>query len=423
MNQQRDNIKAGLFVLGGAVLMLVCVLILSDLEHLIEGRQSVTVYYPLGDGLRGLKVGAPVTLGDESVGTVTTIRDRVESEAGGPQRVVGKVVVVSIPERYQIYDNAWVEMVVPALGSGTRLNIRSVGDGRPYDPQEALEGRLAGSLLTENLVRDMGIEDRQREQIRGIIANVEAITATIRQDLPGITAAGRKLLEDAGPLITDARAITARTNDAVDDIAELTAEVRKRATPWLERIDTITVAVERSLVSLRGLIEDKGPALGETIDNAKAITAGVKDRALDQVITALESAAVALAHFRESAGEVRALAAGQRPVIERALANAQLTTAQLKLAAIEIRRSPWRLLYEPDDHELDTDNLYDAARSFALAAGALDAAAQSLQAVSALEGGEDQVREKLAYLQAIFERFEQAEKGFWKALEDLSPPK
>jgi hypothetical protein len=52
---------------------------------------------------------------------------------------------------------------------------------------------------------------------------------------------------------------------------------------------------------------------------------------------------------------------------------------QLKLAAVEVRHSPWKLLYQPKPGEVAHENLYGAARSFATATEDLRAASASLQ--------------------------------------------
>ena len=97
---------------------------------------------------------------------------------------------------------------------------------------------------------------------------------------------------------------------------------------------------------------------------------------------------------------------------------------QLKLAGIELRRAPWRLLYKPSDQELETDNLYDAARSFAQAAEALDATVHSLESV--MDKGladEAELQRRLDYLMRLFDRFQEAETSFWQALgRDATPP-
>ncbi len=106
----------------------------------------------------------------------------------------------------------------------------------------------------------------------------------------------------------------------------------------------------------------------------------------------------------------------------RMVANLQITAGQLKLAAVEIRRSPWRLLHRPDDQEYETDNLYDAARSFALAAGALEASAASLQSVLEYDAVEkDQLQQKLDYFEKLFGKFKETEQSFWDALQKQAP--
>ena len=58
---------------------------------------------------------------------------------------------------------------------------------------------------------------------------------------------------------------------------------------------------------------------------------------------------------------------------------------QLKLAAIEVRSQPWRLLHEPDTKELSTQALYDATRSYASAASDVRAASEALSQVSLMQ--------------------------------------
>ena len=63
------------------------------------------------------------------------------------------------------------------------------------------------------------------------------------------------------------------------------------------------------------------------------------------------------------------------------MGNASLASQQLKLTTAEIRRSPWKILYRPSVDELDHELLYEAARSFALAATDLKGASESVRRV------------------------------------------
>ena len=91
---ERDNLKAGLFVLCGAAALIVVTLVLADFHTLLEPRQDLQVIYRLSDGLQGLKSGAVVTLGGQPVGQVGSIED-VLSPADNQERVVASWCVFS----------------------------------------------------------------------------------------------------------------------------------------------------------------------------------------------------------------------------------------------------------------------------------------------------------------------------------------
>ena len=414
MRHEHDNLKAGLFVLVGIVLALGAVLVLSDLEKLIERKRSVTVIYGLNEGLRGLKEGAAVTLGDVPVGTVREIED-VFDQTG---RVISKQVSISIPAHYQLAADAVIELKAPLIGTGTTLNIRSVGQGEPYDPGSTIKGVVPGQF-----VEQFGIGPPQREQLRAIIANVESITTQLREDLPHISAKLRSAVARVDAIMANAASGVSDLRAAAADVKAIVADVGDRRKGWLEHVDHIAESADQMVAGVRDLVRDKDPALRSTIDNIEDITSHVRGRTLAQVEEALATATSALGNAETATKELKAVVIGQRPVLERALANAQITTDQLKLAAIEVRRSPWRLLYEPDDEELETDNLYDAARSFALAAGTLDATAQSLSTFAARSPDDtSRIQEMLDYLETLFGKFQEAEQAFWEALRPRRPP-
>lgn len=430
MTSDRDNFKAGLFILIGVVALLAVVFTLADFKAWTEKFQDVKVYYQLDDGLGGLKEGATVTLGDQPIGDVTKIEDVLEENSG---RVIGKLVTVSIPSRFKIHENAAIELKSPPLGSGTKLNIRSVGMGKVYDPnqpppRDRIVGELAGSPLTASLMKDAGIEELQRQQIKSIIANVDSVTTTLKDNAPDMVAKVNRILDNVEPLSADAKIAAADLRETTTHAKEFVADVRARATAWMDRIDAVTVKADESMTTVRDLLKEKDETIRTSLDNVKETTQNVReisttarDRTMTQITDALYKADAAMENLKTSTSELKAFVIGQRPVLERAVANYQLTADQLKLAAIEVRRSPWRLLYKPTDKEIANDNLYDAARSFAQAAGTLDAAAASLRDVSQKDGSPEQVRKSLDHLEALFKKYEEAEAEFWKALKDRKP--
>lgn len=405
MTLERDNLKAGIFVLAGIIIALIFVFMLSNIDSWFVKTQRIKVAYALGDGLKGLKIGATVTLGDTPIGQVVNIADKKKP---GTRQVIGKVVTAEIPTSIPIFQNAVFELAAPPLGSGTKLNIRNVGAGQPYAPKTHIDGSIASSQLANDFVKQMGIEEHQRQRIRKIIDNVAKITTELSDAAPQVT-------DDLRLLISDLR-------KASQDIKMILADINSRRTEWFSHMDNITANADEVITDARDLIHDKAPAMRQTIDNMHDITHELRTRTLDQVTKALAKADTAVDNVKMVSTDLKAFVTGQRPVLERAIANAQLTTDQLKLAAIEVRRSPWRLLYQPDDRELETDNLYDAARSFALAAGTLDSATRSLRTVAEKQPDNTaEIEKMLDYLEQLFSKFEQAESAFWKALKEAPP--
>jgi ABC-type transporter Mla subunit MlaD len=400
MSREGNNVRAGVFVLAGMVLLVAVVILLSDFGRWFEPTQAVRVFYRLDDGLGGLKVGSAVTVGDKEVGGVTAIEDQFDPAADGVKRVVGQVVTVTIPQRYTLHRNAVVELVVPAVGGGTKLNIADLGSGPFYAAaDEPIPGGLAGSSLTASLVSDIGLREREKQNIRDIIANVAAITGTLREDLPALAASARRILADAEPLAKDAGAAVADLKQTMADAHRIVAGLGQHSDVWFERIDRVTAGAEETVTALRTLTKDKDADLRLAVEHLRD----------------------SLAQTKDAAAQAKALLVSQGPVIEKTLAHLQITGAQLKLAAIEIRRSPWRLLYSPKDQELEHDNLYDAARSFALGAGAVEAATESLKALVESEGPQsERAARLLQYLESITAKFDEAQTRFWTALEEPS---
>ena len=458
MPHNRDDLRTGLFLLFGTGLALTAVLLVADLGSYFEQSQTARVYFPLAGGLQGLKEGAAVTLGDQPVGKVESIGDVTQAD-----RVVGKLVEFRLPSRYKLAWDAQVELVPELIGGGTKLNFRSVGAGRPYSLAEQAPAQLhtltppppTGALVAappaSTLTRSLGIDEPQRRQIADIIAHVERLTRALADARSQEPVPVERIITDLSAAVADIRQTTKslptlarRSEDAVKkiesasvDIAAITAELRERTPDWTAQVDRVGASLEDAAsrasvvgkdaeaitASTKRLIDEKSPVVSRTLDHLELAAQSLRERTLKQVDDAITAAGAAMENLKQGTADVRSLVAGQRPVLERALANAQLTSDQLKLAAIEVRRSPWRLLYTPSEEELETDNLYDAARTFALAAGALDSASQSLRAVQSA-GPQDAQRltPMLDQLEKLFAKFEEAEGRFWEALKSRPRP-
>jgi ABC-type transporter Mla subunit MlaD len=416
MATDRSNVKAGLFVLIGLVVAFVVVILLSDFKAMFTPMQTVQVRYHLSDGVKGLREGASVTIGGYPIGSVTDIESI--SEDG---RITHQVVSFEIPRQYKLYDNARIELVTQLIGGGAALKITNVGsdpgnvDRDPatgarrrggawaYEPGDRpIPGDLARSPAVAQAVEDLGIGQRQRRQIQRIIANLEQLTAQTVDDpnqLKRILARIESITTKADQTLTRARALL----DANSPM--------RRALATAERmLDENRPVVAQTMTKARN-----------TMANAQTITGRLRDQTMNKISRTLDKANAAMDDARSVASDVETMITTQRPVLEKMIANLRLTSDQLKLAAIEIRRAPWRLLYEPDEKELETENLYDAARSFALAAGTLDSTADSLRTLverdsGRIDGEDENLKLMLDKLHQSFEQLSEAEARFWQAL-------
>ena len=82
-----------------------------------------------------------------------------------------------------------------------------------------------------------------------------------------------------------------------------------------------------------------------------------------------------------------------------------------------MRRNPWKLLYRPAADELENELLYEAARSFALAATDLRATSESVERILRNHG--DRLGESEGVLERINGELQRSLENYTKAQQDL----
>jgi len=437
MAQNQEHVKTGLFVLLGITLAFVMIVMLADFGAMFESQQRVTVSFNLSDGVKGLKPGSSVALGGEPVGSVAKIEDQKNDQG----QVVGKLVHFDLPARYTLYDNARINVQPPLIGTSAVLNIADIGRPVPdqapprgeqwtYAEGEVIPGGIAAFSFAVETVRAAGIQDRQRQQIQKIIANVEQITTNLAAEPEKFRAILDNVETISQALADDLPEITAEARTAVADANQIMRDFRRRSDKWFDGLDSIVRTTDQGVASAKSMVDNIRPGVEQSVRSAEAamadvrrITHTVRTQTLAKIDAALETADQAVSNARETTATLKDLLVTQKPVLQRMLANMRITSDQLKLTAIEVRRAPWRLLYEPTNRELESENLYDAARSFALAAGTLENTAESLRAIVRERDGQvagdspdANVQLMLDNLHQSFEQFKQAEQAFWDAL-------
>jgi len=101
------------------------------------------------------------------------------------------------------------------------------------------------------------------------------------------------------------------------------------------------------------------------------------------------------------------------------IASLKVTGDNLKAASAEVRRSPWRLLYNPAPNEMANLNLYDSARQFAEGASALEDAATALRdTLQQKDADPEHVKKLMEHLDESFVGFQKVEQKLWADVKD-----
>ncbi len=445
MQSQRNNLKAGLFVVSGLTLLFACVIIFADLDKWIISYQQCTVRFSLDEGIAGLKSGSPVTVGGQPVGKVTRVYDQISEGV-----VRAKLVNFQIPDDLTIYETAVIELNAPPLGSGAVLNIVSFGaplenakqvtsSGSSWlyehgtDPP--LKGGAATSPIVKSFAKQLGIENEQQLQIQNSIKALEQLMTALGAESTSLAEALRDIKTITSAVAKRTPSIMKNVDQTTGKIDAITGNAQKDYKTWAASIGTFlnkaneTLAkLDKAVQTVQTVLDENKPVVAAALkdarlamEHARAVMKTAREQWVTRITDLINDANDSMKSVKRTAADLENLLTTERPNLERTLANLRILSDQLKLTGIEIRRAPWRLLYEPDEKELETDNLYDAARSFATAAASLNAANASLEALINKKGGDKNLRDKRieqlkAKLEESIKRFTEAEEKFFKEL-------
>jgi ABC-type transporter Mla subunit MlaD len=423
--RSRNNVKAGALTLVCLVLFVIWIVAVGDLLELFQPKERYVVEFPLDMGTQGIAVGSPVEVGGQPVGRVADIERVLEP---GERGVVA--VTIAIDSSLEVYENAEVELRRPLLGAGAALNFSYLGDSSVADPgngdpllQPAQGERLMGQLAPGFLAQ-LGFTREDIEATRETLANLQEIsdrvadvTAQVEGELPGRFADFEVISEDLRTVVEQMRERWPTWIERVESVLERSENVTATAETIADNVDA-GVTEARSLVqSAQDEFDAASPKVQSILDN---LDEGVA-LAREDVVTLLERAREGLDGYVRLGEQLDDFSAEQQPNLERIIANARLASEQLKLTTQEVRRAPWRLLYRPNQRELEEELLYDAARSYAQAVNDLWAATAALREIetraeSASPKTQQRLEQLLADMEQALAHYQQVEDEFLERL-------
>ncbi|MEM8834205.1 MAG: hypothetical protein AAGD00_00160 [Planctomycetota bacterium] len=421
---QRNNLLAGVFVIASIVL---AVYMIIKLGGGFEGwgRQAYVVNFDVEEGVEGLSAGGAVTVGGLESGAINAV-DFVLDDSGVISRLR---VEIEVDPEIEFREGAIAFLKRPLLGGSGTLNFSSLGDGPVIQPG----GEIDGAISAPSFLAEAGYGDDQKAQLQNILARF----SELGDKSGGLADDARLLISDARGAVSDVREGGLRDfNEMVADArAQWDADWSDRVGRILENAETFTVRANeigesfdnrvlqaRDLVaSLQETVNENRAQFDNVVDNADEFMDNVNGKWSDLLDEGLTRGRDAIKNAEDTVARVRATVTTETPGVRRAIASFRLTADNLRDTTSEIRRSPWRLLYRPNNRELEYELLYDSARSFAQSVSDLTAATASLQAIADTDGAQlkpEDVAEAIETLTRSLQKHADAEQRFLEQLLD-----
>jgi len=446
--KKRSELAAGIFVVGALAATLGVVLWIGAADLFRPAGQKAVFYAEEAGGSYGLEVGNFVQVGDDPVGKLAEVRF---------DPTAGRTYYVAVIERPDIHIYADGNAVAAAgFIGGARLIVTSRGsDNKPLagwkDPIRLGRGGFMGAMAS--LSEQIGGElDRTRAEsllakihaivdglkgaayevgkIASVLRNetdpnrAEALLAKVHSGVGNLRAATDLVLKELKPVQPDA--LLAKVHHSADDLNRISANIGRQVDP--NAAGSAMAKLHTSLNDVNQISADARPKLEKTLTAIQSAAEKIESytrqdvaeilakvrRISDEVLKiAVDVSAVS--------GQVRQMTVVNRDRIDEIIDNMTLVSAELKTTAKEVRRNPWRLLYRPQDKELRSKNIYDAAHAFADGAEQLDQAIAKLAALrkahpQGVPADDPELAKIRQQVEQSFSRFSKVEQALWDEL-------
>jgi ABC-type transporter Mla subunit MlaD len=292
----RNAFKAGLFIIISIFLIVALILGIKGVSRFVVPSQDRTVRFALSDDIGGLSPGDDVRIGGAKVGVVRSIDIQVGDDATKSttkdSKVSGSAIVIefTMPKQYKVRQNAQITVQSTVTGVSV-LNFASLGEGDEVPESDMLVGQPGGlsSLLAsagvigpevEGLIHDVrgttlpkvnttiekganaldqvsSIFSDTKTDIRMTIANLHAVTDSVKEKLPGI-------LDQTHGVLAKVTTAVDRTSDALVDVKAVAANARD-----------ISASARQIILGNRGKIESMITSLRDTGENLKNASAEI----------------------------------------------------------------------------------------------------------------------------------------------------
>lgn len=399
MNNERNALKAGIFMVVSMALVIAIIVGIKGVERFLEPSQELTVKFDLDDDIGGLGVGDEVRIGGYKVGVVRDIDLNVATDGNAAIDIR-----FTMPKRFEVKKNAKIS-VQGTLTGVSWLNFENLGTGAVFAAGDRLDGNPSSMTTLFASVGQLAPEltSTVRDVRNTTLPKVHATVDTFKTTGESATALVTEVKGHVGPVVAKYDTVADSAKSALDNVGSMFGDTRTDFRTSMANVRDATAIVKERLPSL--------------FDRVDALMVKVTT-AVDDAGIALKDVQKVAANTRDISISVRQIINNNRGKIESMLASLKTTGDNLKFATAEVRRSPWRLLYRPGPGEMANLNLYDSARQFADGAGQLSDAAKALRdALSDPDVDQAMVQRLVEKLDTSFSNFSEVEKELWSQVQ------
>ncbi|MDP9174005.1 MAG: MlaD family protein [Planctomycetota bacterium] len=410
MAKQRNAVRAGLFMLVSLALVIFVIIAISGAARFTQSFNTYFVAFSLTDDVGGLRVGDDVRLGGVKVGSIRDIQiRRVPGGVGDdiPQDAPAVVLLIDVPSRYPVTRDAYVFVQKGLTGAAT-INIDALGAGESLASSQYLRGHPDPFSAFTKSLGSMGPELRQ------IVANVKVGSQKLNNDLD-------KFGHTADSFTSTGLGATSTIQDLHVRLPEIVTRYNDLVAAAIQMLDTVRDLIgpgntdfKSTLANVTHVTADLREKLPDLLDQMRGILRKV-DTSVTRANSALATIQAAVINTKDITATARSVVVENKSKFDGMIASLKTTGDNLKYASVEIRHSPWRLIYQPKPDEVANLNTYDSVRQFAEGASSLDDAAAALRdAVNDKNADPEKVKQLMNQLNVSFSRFQDIQQKLWK---------